>query len=79
LVLKAAFTELKNGCYGPVSLETSSFAVQGEKEVLWQRNDGRANAVGVGVLVTLLALWALSHNTQVLKGWHAPCSQPEKM
>jgi hypothetical protein len=38
-----------------------------------------ANAVGVGVLVTLLALWALLHNTQVLKGWHAPCSQPQKM
>jgi hypothetical protein len=32
------------------------------------------NAVGVGVLVTLLALWALLRNSQVLKGWHAPRS-----
>lgn len=32
------------------------------------------NAVAVGFLVTLLALWALLRNTQVLKGWHAPRS-----
>jgi hypothetical protein len=32
------------------------------------------NAVAVGVLVTLLALWALLRNTQLLKGWHVPRS-----